>query len=183
MFSIFHSTSKPTLRIVFMFNYPSSAIQLTKKKKEVPAGLDMRECYGRLYRWFGNSKNQDILIEHNMKMSRELWELRKIIHSRTNAQLDFLKKLPSPDSIGIEDLLFVCKHVINGHMQWANHEKDEHGIEMSSYASHILSHFSDGLDGQETRNRVERSKMRLELEREERQQEARRKSACFLDMN
>ena len=150
---------------------------MTSEKED----LDVSECYRRLHFWYSKSGHQDILIDRNMKMSRELWELRKMIYKRTDAQLEFLRKLPLPESISIEDIVFVCEQVQRGLLQWAINEKDEHGIEMSYYASHVLDHFSDGLDGQETRNRIGRSKMRLELERKEREVEKRRKSCCILE--
>lgn len=101
----------------------------------VPAGLSCEEVYRRIYGWHrrnGLSRLQE-------RYGREDEYARKYG--------ELLAKLPEPGKASRADMAAVFRHVISDLMEWAYHEKAEHGIKMDAYAHHAAKRFFSGLEG------------------------------------
>lgn len=104
---------------------------------KVPKGLSLEEYYKKIYDWHLKNKNR---VDY--KKYKEL-----------------LKALPHPDEVNLEDIVFVCREVIAGIMEWAYHEVDESGVKTAAYAHYILDTFFDGFHGGKSKALSEKSRL------------------------
>lgn len=89
--------------------------------------ITVEECYARIYGWHQSHGRGRI----KQKYGRE--------DEYSREYLRLLALLPSPVQATQHDMDFVFGEVISMLMEWAYHEKDEHGIEMAAYAHVALN--------------------------------------------
>lgn len=123
---------------------------LTKEDREkVPKGLPLKEYYARIYNWHKKNKEK-IFIKMSSRPRNDPYIL---------CYLELVDALPDAENASIEDIMFVCREVIAGLMEWAYHEVDEFGVKLAAYAHYILDTFSDGSHGERTLKLSKSSKL------------------------
>jgi len=117
--------------------------------EKVPKELSPKEYYTRIYNWHG--KNQHKIFN---KLSG-----RKKEDPYIRCYQELIRVLPSPKSVSLDDISFICREVIGGLMEWAYHEKDKHDVKTAAYAQYVLDRFLDGFHGEKTLKSARSSKL------------------------
>lgn len=117
--------------------------------EKVPKDLTPKEYYGRIYHWHKKNRN-----------------IRKDDSPYTKRYRELVESLPAPEKASPEDIVFVCKEVIAGLMEWAYHKVDEYGIKTAAYAHYILDTFFDGFHGEETKVLTQKSELHKKYRKE-----------------
>jgi len=111
--------------------------------------LSLIEYYTRIYDW--HKSHHDIKKNDNPYTKR----YRELVES-----------LPNPEKASPEDIVFVCKEVIAGLMEWAYHKMDNYEIKTAAYAHYILNTFFDGFHGEKMRVLQQKSELYRKFRKE-----------------
>jgi len=116
---------------------------------KIPRGLSLQEYYLRIYNWYTKNKDK-ILVKLSHRDANDPYIL---------CYYELMKVIPPPTEATEEDVAMICREVIAGLMEWAYHEKDEHGIRVAAYAHYILNTFFDGFHGKKALEFSKKSKL------------------------
>lgn len=110
--------------------------------EKVPKDLSLKEYYARIYDWHKSRR-----------------DIKKNDNPSTKRYHELVESLPNPEKASPEDIVFVCKEVITGLMEWAYHKMDEYEIKTAAYAHYILNTFFDGFHGEKMRVLEQKSEL------------------------
>lgn len=102
---------------------------------KVPKGLELKEYYETIYRWLRQNKNR--LHEIQEELKKHGWNNPKSVKISD----EIIEKMPDPSLATNEDIVFVCRQILQAYLEWSYREFALKDVKVSAYAQYILDTF------------------------------------------